>query len=68
MRDFPYITVGKIMRLLHDEGVKISRPTFYKLEAKNLFSSVKSAGGWRVYNAADVAAIVQVIKENYKLI
>ncbi|MCG3203942.1 MAG: hypothetical protein KCHDKBKB_00619 [Elusimicrobia bacterium] len=66
-RAFPYITTGKILDILKAEGIPITRVTFYKLEKKGLFASVKSAGGWRVYPPSDAALVIQLVKENYGL-
>lgn len=64
-RSFSYITVGQILDQLQEQGVKISRITFYKLEG-NLFPATKvTAGKWRVYDKVTADTIIKVIKENY---
>ena len=66
MRNFSYITVGKMLNMLQGEGVRISRQTFNKLESEGLFSSERiSIGGWRVYTPVEANLIVKLIKENY---
>ncbi len=68
MRNFSYITPGKILERLKKEGLNISRATFYKLEDQGLFTSRRTTGGWRVYTPEEADVIVKLIKENYKLI
>jgi DNA-binding transcriptional MerR regulator len=69
MRKLPYITTGKILEELREESdLNIGRVTFYKLEKKGLFTSKKTAGGWRVYTRSDANLIKEIIKENYGLI
>lgn len=68
MREFPYITSGKILKVLHDEGLSITRMTFYKLEEEGLFTSKRSAAGWRVYTPSEAAIIIKLIKENYGIV
>lgn len=66
MRKFPYITVGKILGSLKEQGINISRVTFTKLEKSGYFpEGRRSPGGWRVYLSEDALAIIQVIKERY---
>lgn len=68
MRDFQWVTVGKILEVLEDEGCKISRPTFMKLmKEDHLFMMNKSSGGWYVCNETEAALIVELIKQNYGL-
>ena len=65
-RSFSYITVGKILDSLTEQGLKISRLTFYKLERECLFpKTFTTAGKWRVYRPEDAELIIKVIKENY---
>lgn len=68
MRRFPYITTGKLLERLKEEGLPITRLTFYKLEDEGLFKSRRSAAGWRVYNRDEADLIIKLIKENYGLI
>jgi len=66
MRKFPYITVGQILKELEEEGIKISRTTFYRLEKENLFNATDtSIGKWRVFSPTDAAIIKRLIKKNY---
>jgi hypothetical protein len=69
MRKFAYITAGVILNRLKDEGINISRVTFYKLEKSGLFASQRAAGehGWRVFSPEDVEIIIKLVKENYKI-
>ena len=55
------------MKRLREEGVNISRITFYKLEKKGLFASKRAAGGWRVYDPKEVEIIVRLVKDNYNI-
>ncbi len=64
-RQFSYITVGKILDSLRDEGIRISRLTFRKLEKESLFLSKRTAGKWRVYSPEEARLIIKLIKENY---
>lgn len=66
MRDFTFITVGKILEELEDEGIGISRPTFMKLmKEENLFMMRKTAGGWYTCSPDEAIIIIQLVKENY---
>ena len=66
MRKFPFLTVGVILERLAAEGLHIKRATFNRLEKEGLFVSGRTVGRWRVYTEADIRAIIQLIKENYK--
>lgn len=69
MRNFPYITTGKILEILKTQyNLSLTRVTFNKLEKKGMFESQKTSGKWRVYTPAEARAIVRIILENYKLI
>lgn len=65
MRKFPYITVGNILRALRDQGLPLSRITYYKLEKEGLFASQRTVGRWRRYTQSDAELIMRLIKENY---
>lgn len=67
MRTFNYVTVGKIVEELVQEGLtKFKRVQFYRLEKKLPFPSTKkSSGGWRRYNRRDADTIKRLIKEDY---
>lgn len=66
MRQFPFLTVGIILERLEAEGLHIKRATFNRLEKEGLFISGRTVGRWRVYTEAEIRAIIQLIKENYK--
>ena len=66
-RKFSYLTVGDVLQRLREEGLNISRTTFYRLEKENLFIGGKTAGKWRVYTKNEIDAIVYTIKENYRI-
>ena len=67
-REFSYITVGRILDMLKEQGMSISRVTFYKLEREGLFiASGKTAGKWRVFSPEDAELIIKQIKANYGL-
>jgi len=77
MRKFPYLTVGRVLKLINEElrnryvgegdAPQLSRRTFYVLEEQGLFTSKRSAGGWRVYSPTDTALIKELILQNYGL-
>jgi DNA-binding transcriptional MerR regulator len=67
-RSFSYVTVGRILDMLKEQGLSISRLTFYKLEKEGLFiASGKTAGKWRVFSPEDAELIIKQIKSNYGL-
>jgi hypothetical protein len=71
MREFPYITVGKILQELRDEKVKITRVTFYRLEERLKLPSTKKTSGklpWRVYSREEANEVKQRIKEEYNIV
>lgn len=52
MRNLPYITVGRILQELAEDGLPIPRPTFYHKERAGvipIFS--KNSAGWRIYDS-----------------
>ena len=65
MRQFPYITAGRILSDLRKDGLTTTRVTFYKLEKEGLFASRKTAGGWRIYKTEEAELIKKLIRENY---
>jgi len=70
VRTFSYITVGKILEELRDEGVSLTRVTFYRLEKRLKFPKNKSTTGilkWRVYTRKQADAVKNKIKEEYAL-
>lgn len=51
--------------MLKEQGLPITRITFYKLENAGLFQSKRNTAGWRIYTAQDAELIIKLIKENY---
>jgi len=67
-RVFSYNTVGKLLTELTEEGLKITRPTFYRLEKRlNLPGGQKTSGQiqWRVYSDSEKDLIKMLIKHEY---
>lgn len=67
-RSFPYNTVGKLLDELRSEGLNITRATFYRLEKRlGLPKGQKTSGQikWRVYTAAEMTLIKELIKKEY---
>jgi DNA-binding transcriptional MerR regulator len=65
-RQFSYVTVGRIIQELQDEGLKVSRVGFYRLEGRLPFPTTKkSSGGWRRYSRRHAETIKRLIKEDY---
>jgi hypothetical protein len=65
-RTFRYVTVGKLVEELRNEGVPITRVSFYRLEKRLPFPTTKkSSGGWRRYNRRTADIIKNLIKEDY---
>ena len=67
MRDFFYITLGKLMERLKEEGVPVSRSTMIRLEERGLFELRRLPGGWRVASKTDLEAIVKILKDLYQI-
>ncbi len=66
MRQFSYITIGKILERLHKDGLKISRPTFrHLMNDLMLFQMQKTAAGWYTTSPKEAELIIQLVKENY---
>lgn len=69
MRRFSYITVGRLLSELREEGLPITRVTFYRLEKRlGLPSPHKTKGGWRVYTPSEMETVKQKIKEEYNFV
>ncbi len=67
MRTFSYPTVSTILRQLKKDGLPISRPTFYKLEAKAIIPSFHRTGGkWRTYTTDQIKEIKVAVWKNYR--
>jgi hypothetical protein len=70
MRKFPYITVGSVLEKLSEEGLPITRATYYRLEKRlNLPVGKKTSGAlqWRVYTKEELETIVAGIKAEYNM-
>lgn len=78
MREFPYITIGKIIEDINVIAKKkrktnssfLKRPTYYSLEKKlNLPKGKRTASKthWRVYSIAEYKTIIKKIIKNYNL-
>lgn len=70
MRKFSYITVGKILEELQEEGVFVTRVTFYRLEKRLKFPKVQTTSGilkWRVYSRKQADDVKDRIKKEYAL-
>jgi len=68
MRDFNFFTIGKIISIMKDSGIKINRQTFRRLMLEDkLFTMRKTSGGWHVCSEQDAVNIINLIKENYQL-
>lgn len=68
MRNFPYITVGKILNELELEGLKLSRVTFLRLETRLKLPQAKRTSGklqWRVYSRKQADKVKQLIKAEF---
>lgn len=67
MRNFPYITVGKILEELN---YPITRVTFYRLEKRLNFPHGRKTSGklhWRVYTRTEANIIKKKIIKEYNL-
>lgn len=69
MRNFPFISVGKLMEELQQMGLTINRVTFYRREADIPdFPKVQTKpNDWRRYSRAEADTIIQLLKKYYKL-
>ncbi len=68
MRIFPYITLGKILEELANEGLPLNRATFYRLEKRLQFPKGRRTSGkigWRVYNSQQKEKIKELIKNEF---
>ncbi len=73
MRNFPYITVGRIIEEINKKFKKpfLTRPTYYALEKRLKFPKGKRTTGkikWRVYSVAESRVITNKIMKEYNLI
>lgn len=69
MRSFPYITVGKILKELREDGLPLTRVTFGRLEERLGLTNLgkRTSGGWRVYSPEQASEIKKRIKKEYNL-
>ena len=70
MREFSYITVGKILQELREEGLPLTRVTFVRLEERlNLPKARRTSGKlqWRVYSREQADFVKDAIKKEYNL-
>ena len=68
MRIFPYITLGKILEELSEEGLPVNRATFYRLEKRLEIPVAKRTSGkikWRVYTPEEKDKIKDLIRKEY---
>ncbi len=71
MRVFPYITLGKILEELAEEGLPLNRATFYRVEKRLGLPSGRRTSGlikWRVYTPQEKEQIKELIKKEYNLV
>lgn len=70
MRKFRYITVGKILQELHEEGIPLTRVTFVRLEKRIHFPQAARTSGklqWRVYSREQADTIKNKIRQEYNI-
>ena len=65
MKQYGFTTVGRILKKLEVNGLKLSRGAFYRLEEQELFTMSRTIGKWRTTSAKDEDIIVNLILENY---
>jgi len=73
MRNFPYITIGKIIEEINGKVDKpfLKRPTYYSLEKRLKLPKGRrttSKTKWRVYSVAEFKIIMRKIMKEYNLI
>lgn len=71
MRKFPYIVVKQLLNELSEEGVSISRVTFYRLEKRLKLPLAKRTTGklkWRVYSREEADQVKERIKQEYNIV
>jgi len=71
MRLFPYITVGRILQELKQEGLPLSRLTFIRLEDRLNLPKARRTNGelkWRVYSRPEAEEVKQRIKQEYNVL
>lgn len=73
MRVFQYIMVGQILEELKNEGLPLTRVTFYRLETRMKKRGFKfpeahrTIGNWRTYTREQADTIKEMIKKNYNI-
>ena len=68
MRLFSYITVGRILQELEQEGLPLSRLTFIRLEERLQLPKARRTSGqlkWRVYSRKQAEEVKSKIKKEY---
>lgn len=68
MREFSYITVGRILQELREEGLPLTRVTFVRLEDRLELPKARRTSGklqWRVYSREEADQVKNRIKTEY---
>lgn len=66
MREYSYVTMGRIMEKLHQGGLRISLPTLKSLmNKKHLFQMKKTPAGWYVCSEEQLNLIVNLVLTSY---
>jgi len=68
MRLFSYITVGRILEELANDGLPLTRVTFVRLEDRLKLPKARRTSGklqWRVYSREQAETIKNRIKKEY---
>jgi arginine repressor len=68
MRQFSYITVGKILQELEADGLRLTRVTFSRLEDRLNLPKARRTNGklkWRVYSREEADKVKDLIKREY---
>jgi len=65
MRTFSYITLGRILRDLKDEGINIPRPTYIRWQKKGLLPQYehRQDGEWRRYSEEEAEETKAAIRK-----
>jgi len=70
-RKFSYKTLADVLERLEEEGVGISRPTYYRKEKELELPSNRiesKVHKWRVYNESQIEEIVDKFKKHYNIL
>lgn len=67
MRDFPFWTIGKIVRVIRESGITtFNRPMYYRLEKSGRVPPLpRTSGRWRSGDTEQAVKIMVKIWENY---